>query len=956
MAITLTEIGGQNSQFKVDGLPDFITEKTAKQLVDVLNKMGGNSSRGSTASVKNAGTGNSTFSEVKRTANEFANNIKKENQQRKGMIDNLKIERAQRDFNAKSSVSLSRSLLAFGSALGTAGFALLRAGVGYAGEAMMKYVGTMEASIQAGTGFALNVNNFGNTLSTRATGMAMTFDELAGVFNTFTGVTALGAERFADLLQITTDINSPLIALGMSAAEAAELVGRETQFRVNQIGVIDVGSKNIQDSLIEASDRAIDFAQVLGQSVNEFVALRHAALQTGDSFIGLARGNEEMRARQYDTMTKFADEMIRIGGESGSAIAAAFIDAAGKGALGFSDAAVGIVRALPGMNKEFQNLRMGLLTGELNEGQMRERMNDLLLNQSESTRQRLFILARAGDESAAQLIQFTNNAQRAERTITMFGLTTEDVTKDQVEQFSRFRRGIDGVRSMFSNFLITAFSSEAAISGMNKAMNTLLNALIPGSASVDGFGKNLKLNADKIKQAAEEFGVKFGDMVQRMAGHIDTFIRSFRTAEQNKLADDAKAAQANNQQLEKDIKARQAYLLQNNGLTQEEQQKIKDKIATDKKTIEANKNIITKASDIPGIFDAIGGALNKFLGVLESIVDNMEIILGTLALLVAGPLIGSLYRGGRFIANSIRTPAAGRTTVAGRMDQRTNAYRNLNRPQQALARTTAGTSAINFMNNTRTGRALNVGSKALGPASLLFSGYDIGTDLYKGLQDGTKMTGADLVDTYSNRSEGIAGSVGAAIGALGFFLGPVGFLTTSLGQMIGDSIGDAMTWSSEEITKLRNDGADPNRYKQVLTDKFIVPFGQSVDMAVSTSSEKFANILMTSMNAEDKYLDTQLSILEEDLAMAGSKKSRKRIEKDIEAIRERQQEMLKNSAEALGIDLDAEYEEGTEKFKQQQALLNAASQDNTDEDLRAQIIQQEQANYLRKIHLLLKDM
>lgn len=113
---------------------------------------------------------------------------------------------------------------------------------------------------------------------------------------------------------------------------------------------------------------------------------------------------------------------------------------------------------------------------------------------------------------------------------------------------------------------------------------------------------------------------------------------------------------------------------------------------------------------------------------------------------------------------------------------------------------------------------------------------------------------------------------------------------------------------------------------------------------------------MTSMNAEDKYLDTQLSILEEDLAMAGSKKSRKRIEKDIEAIRERQQEMLKNSAEALGIDLDAEYEEGTEKFKQQQALLNAASQDNTDEDLRAQIIQQEQANYLRKIHLLLKDM
>jgi hypothetical protein len=85
MAITLTEIGGNNSQFKVDGIPDFITEKTAKDLVNLLNKMGGGSvGSTSTNRVKNAGGGKGSFDDIKRTANDFANNLRKENKERKG--------------------------------------------------------------------------------------------------------------------------------------------------------------------------------------------------------------------------------------------------------------------------------------------------------------------------------------------------------------------------------------------------------------------------------------------------------------------------------------------------------------------------------------------------------------------------------------------------------------------------------------------------------------------------------------------------------------------------------------------------------------------------------------------------------------------------------------------------------------------------------------------------------
>ena len=475
MAITLTEIGGNNSQFKVDGIPDFITEKTAKDLVNLLNKMGGGSvGSTSTNRVKNAGGGKGSFDDIKRTANDFANNLRKENKERKGLVDNLKLERGQSMFNRKAAVSLGRSFGALSSALGTAGFVLLRTAASYAGEAMMKYVGTMEASIQAGTGFALNVNGFANRLASEATGMALSFDELAGVFNTFSGVTALSAERFGGLIKTVTDVNSPLIEFGYTAAEAAELIGRETEFRINQIGAIDVGTKTFENTMKVQAERAIEFSQVLGQSVNEFIALRHAALNSGDALIGLAKGSKEARQMQLNTMTEFADEMIKMGGEAGSQIASAFIDAAGKGALGFSDAAVGIVRALPGMNKEFQNLRMGLLTGELDAAGMQERMGKLLSDQSEATRQRLFILARAGDESAAQLIQFTNNFERAEKSITLFGLTAKDLTKEQVQEFSKFRRGIDAVRNQFGNFLVTLFSNEHAMKGMNTALSNLL--------------------------------------------------------------------------------------------------------------------------------------------------------------------------------------------------------------------------------------------------------------------------------------------------------------------------------------------------------------------------------------------------------------------------------------------------------------------------------------------------
>ena len=98
---------------------------------------------------------------------------------------------------------------------------------------VQKFAGVPEARMQNGTLFALAVDDFATRLATEATAMGMSFDELVGTLNSFGEVTALGAENFTSLIRVATEINSPLIELGYEFPEAAELIGRETQFRVN---------------------------------------------------------------------------------------------------------------------------------------------------------------------------------------------------------------------------------------------------------------------------------------------------------------------------------------------------------------------------------------------------------------------------------------------------------------------------------------------------------------------------------------------------------------------------------------------------------------------------------------------------------------------------------------------------------------------------------------------------
>lgn len=967
MAITLTPIGGEGEQYKIEGLPAFILDKTADDLTKALTKLQKSIDKNEStakklvdsASGRSGGGVKDTFAETKKTANEFAKTLKEGNKTTATYVDTMRLTNAQSMFNIKSFGRLAASAGAAAGAIAGIGFSLLGMAVKYSTTQFQKFAGVLEASMQNGTLFALAVDDFATRLATEATAMGMSFDELVGTLNTFGDVTVLGAKEFTSLIRVAQDINSPLIALGMSSAEAAEIVGRESQFRMNQIGVIRTANKTFQDSVIESSERAVHFAQVLGVSTTEFMTLRHNAIETSDAFIGLARGSIEARNMQLNSLIRFADEVIKMGGEVGSQLASAFIDAAGKGALGFSDAAVGFVRALPQLNGVFQDVLLSFRTGQLDAEQTRAKLEEIMGNQSESTRQRLFLLARAGDQSAAQLIQMANQFERSQRTISLFGVEVDNATKMQVERFGEFQKSIESVRALFGNFAIQMFSSEIFLKKMNEALNNVIMLLIPGANVKGNFADTLKANAEKIEEAAIKFGEALGDQLIKISAGVKSFIESFYSPQQKMQAAARDEAQARKARIDGEMATVQDALKNGKFRDDAQQQALQERLNRLKASSDAEAKIIEDNSEnLPGLFDVLGSTIANVIGVFEQLADKLMMVIGILGALALGPVMGPLFRGGRAlfggssrIGNRGIVPTGGATgprgiqlTQSGMIDKRTAGYRNLPTSAQNIAnRGPAGSRLVAAANSSS--KFMNV-ARGSGPLALGISGIDLGYDIYKSFSgDPKEMMGRDLLARYEAQAEATGGGIGASIGALGFLLGPVGFITTAAGQMIGNAIGNAVAVTEEQIDKMRADNSNPLQARQYLTDNFLVPFGMSADHAISTASEGFADILMQSMTMEDAYIDQEIARLR-DQAMSSTGDAKKRALDQIDILTKRKDEMFKNVAAQQGIDMDAVYEEGSKEQMAQQAILKAQNEDNA-LDLLSE--NEKQTYYLRKM-------
>ena len=73
----------------------------------------------------------------------------------------------------------------------------------------------------------------------------------------------------------------------------------------------------------------------------------------------------------------FASGLAGMGGKAGQDIAAAFLDAGSKGAIGMSDAATGFVRALPSLAGPMNEFADAMQAGTLTQEQSKDMVNSL---------------------------------------------------------------------------------------------------------------------------------------------------------------------------------------------------------------------------------------------------------------------------------------------------------------------------------------------------------------------------------------------------------------------------------------------------------------------------------------------------------------------------------------------------------------------------------------------------
>ena len=502
--ITYTDNGDQKT------VPMWATESTLQKLVEAL---GGKTDEKSTK----------TLNENLKNLND---NLNKNNKD--GNKNAKTYEKAVKDFE-DNTVQLGLSFRAgMEKTFGTVGKVLDKT-LGFAALVVGTALTTLGAKlVQTANNFA-TLSQVGLTLNGSTAENIARFNELGMTSEMATqfmrdnaqAVQILGAKSTPALIQSFQQVTEFGSDLGLSLKQTNELIGDELTLRTNLInlGRLDTAQrKGMVDQIAKTAKTQLTYSQALGVSTE--VMRDFAAQVLGNNQMLMAsflRMPNQIRAQLTTGISEFVSVMRATGGEAGGEIAAAVIEAASMGAIGFSDAAFGFITVLPQLSDNMQGVindfNSGLIDGE---GAAMAITNELG-NLSEAEKNRVFLLARAGDEQAKSMAnaitQFEQSADRMKKQ----GNTMEGVQKG----FQVFNAVIDKVKGQFSaafNSFIEGFGSVFTESDdFAKLLKDITRSFQPVMTSLFGLGAGVGTTSEKIKEAGVTFADKLVERVQQFA-------------------------------------------------------------------------------------------------------------------------------------------------------------------------------------------------------------------------------------------------------------------------------------------------------------------------------------------------------------------------------------------------------------------------------------------------------
>ena len=373
-----------------------------------------------------------------------------------------------------------------------------------------------------------------------------------GVMANFSGVMqSMGKSSFVDLTKNFKALTDNGADLGMSLEASVERMAQEMQKR-QMMGVLGAANEaKMQKQIVKSIKTQQKYASVLGTSTDTLVAFTDSLLsQTPVLTANLMRMNADLRSKVIGGITDFGSTMRAMGGEEGGAIASAMTEAAASGAMGFSETMTGYIANMPSlagpMNDYIKAIENGTLTQEDAE-QLALDTGKMLANASESEKQRIFAMARAGDAQAESMAKAITQFETSNRKLKDIndGYTMDGVQKGSntlTAMFKEFTGSFEAIKTSFlvgfgnvtdgGKSLADTFKTVKAtiMTSINVAMEKFGMA---GSAfdSLTGTGENLGIQLGKklpkLLESAAEYVGSFIEAVPDIIDGIKSFASGF---------------------------------------------------------------------------------------------------------------------------------------------------------------------------------------------------------------------------------------------------------------------------------------------------------------------------------------------------------------------------------------------------------------------------------------------
>ena len=566
------QIDGQNYRF-----PDWVTETTGLQMRDLLKEL-----------AKKAGVDDKNLTEILKAHKEAVDELKDQSKDGKKTVDEQKkrdeklsrkiddmvdglddvraaTEKIELEVPKSFRDKLADSLEADGEViLGSLGGVaerlvkvggvmggVLVGGAGYVGSKLMEAGDTVNGLVKNGIGFNQTFASVGGTATTATAqlgALGLGFSEAAELMKNNSNVIATqGFKRFDSTMKFAADTSEEL---GMSFSDSMETFAEALSSRQRLLDLSGVNQTRLNTQIAKTTKIQTVYATALGESVDEIQAFVDGLLfNNGTLTASILRFSNTVRSDLVAGLEVFAGGLRAMGGKSGEDIAEAFLEAGAKGAIGLSDSAIGLVTALPNLAGPMNEFISGIQSGTLSQDQANEMVQGLtsnLGNLSSTEKERIRLLARAGDESAQMLAnsiaQFEQSEKKLEDINKQLGVPLNmDLVQKGRNEFAKVLAQAGGmVESTFFTLFADPGVTKALMDGVKEIMGVFGIATDDMSGLRDNakeFAKNLaekaipiiKSVAASLKEFAEylrdtfqEGGISgvIGDLMSKAAGAV----------------------------------------------------------------------------------------------------------------------------------------------------------------------------------------------------------------------------------------------------------------------------------------------------------------------------------------------------------------------------------------------------------------------------------------------------